>query len=81
MVVDGGVDLGDHRLDPRQAGEQFVVRLLLPRAELAGRLLGEDQVAQADALVADVDTGTGDELGDRVLVLAAERAVGRASAG
>jgi hypothetical protein len=43
-------------------------------AELArlGELLLDDLVAQVDALVADVDAGTGDELLDLLLALAAE---------
>ena len=75
VVVDGGVDLGDHRLDAPEAREQLVVRALVPGAELGCLVLGEDQVAQADALVADVDARAGDELADGPLVLAAEGAV------
>ena len=74
VVVDGGVGLGHHRLDLGQAGEQLVIWPLIPRAELGRRLLGDDQVAQAHAFVADVDTRAGDQLGDGVLVLVAERA-------
>ena len=38
------------------------------------RLLGDDQVAQLDAFVADVDARSGHELGYGVLVLVAEGA-------
>ena len=54
---------------------------LLRRRDLRDRLgdlallvLGEDLVAEGDALVADVDGRSGDELPDRVLRLSAERA-------
>ena len=54
---------------------------LLRRRDLGDRLgdlallvLGEDLVAERDALVADVDGRAGDELPDRVLRLSAERA-------
>ena len=40
-----------------------------------GQLLGDDVVAQFDALVADVDPGTGDQLLDLLLRLAAEAAL------
>ena len=40
-----------------------------------GQLLLDDLVAEVDALVADVDAGTGDELLDLLLRLAAERAL------
>src|ERR1017187_6982171 len=80
MVVQRGVGLGGHGLNPRQAGEQLVVGLLGRRAELRHRLaphvrqfLREDPIAEIDAFVADVDTRTGDEPGHRVLVLPAER--------
>ena len=58
-----------------EAREQLVVRALVPGAELGCLLLGEDQIAQADAPVADVDARAGDELADGPLVLAAEGAV------
>jgi hypothetical protein len=38
MVVQRGVGLGGHGLNPRQAGEQLVVGLLGRRAELRRRL-------------------------------------------
>lgn len=40
-------------------------------AALPTRLLGDDLVAEPDALVADEDTRTGDQLGDVLLALAA----------
>ncbi len=40
-----------------------------------GQLLGDDVVAQLDALIADVDTGTGDQLLDLLLRLPAEAAL------
>src|SRR6478609_3984929 len=51
-------------------------------AQLAalGELFLDDLVAQVDALVADVDTGTGDELLDLLLALSAERALEEVSA-
>src|SRR5581483_9065113 len=39
-------------------------------------ILFEDLLAEVDALVADVDAGTGDQLPDLVLALAAERTAG-----
>jgi hypothetical protein len=49
----------------------------LVEAEVAGlgQLLLDDLVAEVDALVADVDTGPGDELLDLLLGLATERAL------
>ena len=63
VVVEDGLDLG--RLGDRRQAE--ALRLLLD-------LLGDDVVAEADALVADVDRGPGDELLDLLLALPAERA-------
>jgi hypothetical protein len=54
--------------------DQLVVGEVVARREL-GELLADDVVAQVDALVADVDARTGDELGHLLLALAAERAV------
>ena len=45
-----------------------------------GELLVDDVVAQVDALVADVDTGTGDQLLDLLLRLAAEAALHQVAA-
>ena len=42
---------------------------------LCNDIIAEEVVAEADALVADVDRGTGNELFDFFLRLAAERAV------
>ena len=63
VVVEDGLDLG--RLGHRRQAE--ALRLLLD-------LLGDDVVAQADALVADVDRRPGDELLDLLLALPAEGA-------
>ena len=63
VLVEDVLDLG--RLGDRRQAE--ALRLLLD-------LLGDDVVAQADALVADVDGGPGDQLLDLLLALAAERA-------
>src|SRR5690242_12263171 len=81
VVVHGRVGLGHHRLDLGQGGQQLVVGPLVPRAERARGLVGDDQVAQVDALVADVDAGAGHQLGDGVLVLVAERAGQRGQPG
>jgi hypothetical protein len=69
-----GLLLPDHVLVERRLD-------LLRRRDLRDRLrdlallvLGEDLVAEGDALVADVDRRAGDELPDRVLGLSAERA-------
>src|SRR5207245_6037214 len=80
VVVDGdGEDLlrpllADHvvveeRLDLHRGGERDRGPVLFPLA-----LLGDDVVAELDALVADVDGRTGDELADFPLPLPAERA-------
>ena len=82
VVVDGdredllGALLADHvlvedRLDlaPAWGSASSAVRLVLLLD-----LLGDDVVAQADALVADVDRRPGDELLDLLLDLAAEGA-------
>ena len=53
-------------------------RLRISRRLLLFPLLGDDVVAELDALVADVHGGPGDELADVVLALAAERALERA---
>src|SRR3981081_4212338 len=53
-------------LRSRDLGDRF--------GDLALLILGEDLVAERDALVADVDGRARDELPDRVLRLAAERA-------
>ncbi len=45
-----------------------------------GQLLGDDVVAQVDALVADVDAGTGDQLLDLLLRLSAEAALDQIAA-
>ncbi len=42
VVMQGGVGLGGRGLDPRQAGEQFVIRLLGRRAELGHGLTGRE---------------------------------------
>jgi hypothetical protein len=75
-----GAVLADHVLvedvlDLRGLGQapQLPALLLLP-------LLRDDVVAQLDALVADVHRGSGDELADVVLALAAERALEGAAA-
>src|SRR5262245_532256 len=68
ILVERGLDLGGLG----QAAD-------LPRL-LLFPLLGDDVVAELDALVADVDGGTGDQLADVVLALAAERALQRAVA-
>jgi hypothetical protein len=44
-----------------------------------GELFLDDLVTEIDALVADVDTGTGDELLDLLLALPAERALQQVS--
>src|SRR5205823_14855626 len=78
VVVDGdGEDLlrpllADHvvveeRLDLHRRGERDGGPVLFPLA-----LLGDDVVAELDALVADVDGRTGDELADFPLPLPAE---------
>src|SRR5207245_1075612 len=80
VVVDGdGEDLlrpllADHvvveeRLDLHRGGERDRGPVLFPLA-----LLGDDVVAELDALVADVDGRTGDELADFPLPLPAKRA-------
>src|SRR6185503_766153 len=51
------------------------VRLRALAALVGGGLLANDVVAQLDALVADENRGTGNQLPDFVLALAAERAV------
>src|SRR5207302_8732708 len=66
VLVERGLDLG------RLGEAADLPRLLL------FPLLGDDVIAELDALVADVDGGTGDELADVVLALAAERALERA---
>jgi hypothetical protein len=48
--------------------------LQLDRCRGGGQLLIDDLVAEVDALVADVDTGTSDQLLDLALRLAAEAA-------
>src|SRR5205814_1355168 len=65
----------EHGLDLGRLGEapDLSALLLLP-------LLGDDVVAELDALVADVHGGPGDELAHIVLALAAERALQRAVA-
>ena len=45
MVVDGGVDLCDHSLSPRQAGEQVLVWLIIPCGELARGFPRDDLLA------------------------------------
>src|SRR3989442_15042344 len=62
--------LVEHRLDLGGLGE----RADLPRLFLFP-LLGDDVVAELDALVADGDGGPRDQLTDVVLALAAERAL------
>src|SRR5204863_9761636 len=62
VVVEEALDL--HRRRQRDRGAVL----------LALALLGDDVVAELDALVADVDGGTGDELPDFPLPLSAERA-------
>ena len=54
-VMDGRVGLGYDGLDLRQPGEQLIIGLLVPGAEPGRGLLGDDQVAQPHAFVADVD--------------------------
>jgi hypothetical protein len=44
VVVNGSVGLGHYGLDLGQAGKQFVVWPLVPRAEFGRRFLGDDQV-------------------------------------
>ena len=63
VLVEDGLDLG------RARDAQLLVALLL-----AGDLLGDDVVAQPDALVADVDGRPGDELLHLLLRLPAEGA-------
>ena len=63
VLVEDGLDLG--RLGHRR--QAVALRLVLD-------LLGDDVVAQPDALVADVDRRSGDELLDLLLALAAEGA-------
>src|ERR1700682_3752827 len=62
VVVEEGLDL--HRRRQRDRGAVL----------LALALLGDDVVAELDALVADVDGGAGDELADFPLPLPAEGA-------
>jgi hypothetical protein len=81
VVVDGD---GQHLLGVLLADDVLVEELADlggPRQRLAFRLglapgvLGDDVVAQRDALVADVGRRPGDELLDLALGLAAERAL------
>src|SRR5688572_4729333 len=65
VLIEDGLDLG--RLGK---GADLPRLFLFP-------LLGDDVVAELDALVADVDGGPGDELAHIVLALAAERALQR----
>ena len=81
VVVDGdredllGLVLADHVVVEEGADLARVGQVL--EAELAGvgEVFLDDLVAEVDALVADVDAGTGDELLDLLLRLAAERAL------
>ncbi len=63
VLVEEGVDL----LRGRQLGEGDLFG--------GGELLFDDLVAEVDALVADVDAGSGDELLDLLLRLPAEAAL------
>jgi hypothetical protein len=65
-----------------QEGEDLLGLGEVLEAELGGlvALLGDDVVAQVDALVADVDAGPGDQLLDLLLGLAAEAALDQISA-
>ncbi len=86
VVVDGDGErlLGDVLADDVVLEEvEDLARLRqVVEAQLAalGELLLDDLVAEVDALVADVDTGTGDELLDLLLALPAERALEEVSA-
>ena len=80
MVVDGDCQRLLRLLLPDHVLIERVLDLLWSRdlsdrlGDLALFVLGEDLIAERDALVADVDGGPGDELPDRVLRLSAERA-------
>ena len=80
VVVDGHRQRALGLLLPHHVVVQHVVDLARPRqrvgveADRGGQLLVDDLVAEIDALVADVDAGTGDQLLDLPLRLAAEAA-------
>jgi hypothetical protein len=74
VVVHGGIDLGYHRLGPRQAREQLIIGLLTPPADPGRRFLSDDEVAQIHAFIADVDAQPRDQLGDCLFFLEAKRA-------
>jgi len=70
----GGV-LADHELLEEVKDLARLGQLVHAQLGGLGQLLLDDLVAQVDALVADVDTGTGDELLDLLLALATEGAL------
>src|SRR5450759_2061564 len=81
MVVDGhrqrplGRVLTDHELFEELEDLARLRQLVETQLGGLGELLLDDLVAQVDALVADVDAGSGDELLDLLLALATERAL------
>ena len=81
VVVDGHGQRPLGGVLPDDVGAQEVEDLLglgqFAQADLGtfGELFLDDLVAQVDALIADVDAGSGDELLDLLLALAAERAL------
>src|SRR5205085_1800071 len=70
-VDDASLALGDVEVACLEEADENVLHVL---ADLALLVLGEDLVTKRDALVADVDGWSGDELPDRILRLPAERA-------
>src|ERR1700678_1106898 len=62
VVVHRGINLGHHRLDPRQAGAQLIIGRLAPASDRRYRVLADDEAAQIHAFITDVDARPRDEL-------------------